>query len=110
MAYPPIIPVIIKDPSADLDYGLDLSPSPVSLKTPYLSPGDYVTALTVTADAGLTVGSSSITANASGVPASQIVAWLSGGVIGTTYNVRFLFTTFQGRTDTRSIQVCVVQR
>jgi len=64
----------------------------------------------VTSDAGVTAGAGSINTNTSGVPAALLVTWLSGGVVGTSYNVHFLFSTSQGRTDTRSISVSVVQR
>ncbi|MDB5985152.1 MAG: hypothetical protein JWR16_205 [Nevskia sp.] len=110
MAYPVTIPGINKDPSADLDYGFDLSPSPQQLMVPWLAAGELVTSLTVTADTGLTVLSSSINTNSSNVPASLLVAWISGGVIGSTYNVKFMFATNQGRTDTRSMQITCVQR
>jgi hypothetical protein len=110
MAFPPVNPVIFKDPSAVLEYGFDLSPSPAQLVKPWLAPSEAVTSLTVTADSGITVNAYSFITNSSGVPASLLVAWLSGGVAGTTYNVKFMFSTNQGRTDTRSMQVSVVQR
>lgn len=105
MFYPPTIPVVYKDPSADLDYGYDLSPAPTQLIKPWLAPGELVTSLTVTADTGITVQSSGIYPNATGVPGSLILSWLTGCEVGTAYLVRFTFTTSQGRTDTKSIQV-----
>ncbi|CAB3784199.1 hypothetical protein [Pararobbsia alpina] len=110
MAYPVNIPVIPKDPSADLDYGFDLSPSATQLIKPWLAVGEQVTNLVVTADDGISVLNSSINANSNGVPASLLVAWLSGGTLGATYNVHFEFTTNQGRTDTRSMQIVCQQR
>jgi hypothetical protein len=110
MPFSPPIPVINKSPSALLDYGFDLSArDPSSGSGPWLQPGETITALTVTADAGVTVASSGIYPNASGVQ-SQVVAWVSGGTIGTEYNVYFLFTSSAGRQDTRTLTLNVVQR
>lgn len=110
MAFPPVTPTFFKDPSADLDFGLDLSPSPTQLVKPWLEPGELVTSVTVKGDAGITASAGSINTNASGVLAALLVTWLTGGVAGTTYGVHFLFSTNQGRTDTRSIWVSVVSR
>jgi hypothetical protein len=110
MAFPVTIPVIYKDPSADLDFGFDLSPSPTQLIKPWLAPGETVTSLTVTADTGLVVNNFSINTNSTNVPTALLLAWLSGGVVGNLYLVHFLFTTSEGRTDTRSMQISVVAR
>jgi len=110
MAITPIIPTIFKDPSAVLEYGFDLSALPTQLIKPWLATDEAVTTLSVTADAGIVVDAYSFITNSSGVPASLLVAWLYGGVAGTSYNVHFLFTTNQGRTDTRSLQISVVSR
>ncbi|MBB5508178.1 phage fiber-tail adaptor protein [Paraburkholderia atlantica] len=109
MALQVTIPVIAKDPSAFLPYGFDLSVSPMPFGKPYLAPRETVTALTVTSDPGITVASSGIYNNAAGVPA-QVVAWIGGGTIGTSYNVRFQFTTNLGNTDCRSISIQCVAR
>nr|WP_132454164.1 hypothetical protein [Paraburkholderia sp. BL8N3] len=98
-----------KDPSAVLDYALDLAPSPSINTKPWLADGETVTLLTVTADAGLTVNSSSIMANSRGITDSLLVAWLAGGTPGATYKVRFAFTTNQGRTDCRAMPVKIAQ-
>lgn len=98
-----------KDPTAVLDFALDLAPSGLNV-SPWLATGEAVTSLTVTPDAGLTVNSSMIAANSSGVAASLLVAWLAGGTVGNTYNVRFTFTTNQGRTDSRTMPVRVIDR
>ncbi|MFM0141713.1 phage fiber-tail adaptor protein [Paraburkholderia sp. RL18-085-BIA-A] len=96
-----------KDPAATLDYGFDLSGPATALAHPWLAPGEAVIDLTVTADTGLTVTGSSINTNASGVPAALLLAWISGGVAGNTYNVSFKFTTNSTppRTDCRSLQI-----
>jgi hypothetical protein len=110
MPYGPPFQIFPKDPSAVLDYGIDLSPVPTLLEKPWLAPGEIVTALTVTPDEGITVESSSINTNAGGIVDALLIAWVSGGVIGTTYNVHFEFTTSLGRTDTRTIQLQCMQR
>ncbi|SOE82096.1 hypothetical protein SAMN05446927_5407 [Caballeronia arationis] len=99
-----------KDPSAVLDFALDLAPAPSINASPWLAQGETVTTLIVTADTGITVNSSSISTNSLGVAASLLVAWLSGGTAGTTYNVRFTFVTSRGRRDSRTMPVRVVQR
>jgi hypothetical protein len=103
---------VTKDPLASLDFGFDLSPAPTQLAQPWLAPGEQVTSLTVTADPGLTVSSSSISANSNGIAGALLVAWLSGGTAGTTYNVRYQFTTNSTppRTDCRSLSVQCVSR
>ena len=112
MAYQPAppLPLVYKDPSATLDYGFDLSAPATQLIKPWLAPDEAVTSLAVTADAGITVDAYSFITNSSGVLASLLVAWLSGGTVGTTYEVHFLFSTNKGRTDTKSVQICVVSR
>jgi hypothetical protein len=102
------IPAVDKDPMALKDYGFDLSLPTRPFGTAWLAPGETLSSLTVTADAGITVASSSIGNNAAGLP-TVAIAWISGGTIGSTYYVRFTFTTNQGRTDTRSILFRVVQ-
>lgn len=103
---------ITKDPGATLDFGFDLSPVPTQLAAPWLAPGEQVVSLTVTPDSGLTLQSSSIGTNASGVAGALLIAWLSGGVAGTSYNVKFAFTTNSTppRTDCRSLSVVVQSR
>lgn len=104
--------VIKKSPGATLDYGLDLSPPVTALNAPWLAPGEQVVTLSVSADTGLTVTSSSVGTNASGIPGALLVAWISGGEAGTTYNVSYTFTTNSTppRTDVRSLQIQVQSR
>jgi len=99
-----------KDPSALLDFALDLAPAASINVSPYLADGETVTSLTVSADTGITVSSSAISANSRNVPASLLIAWLSGGTAGVTYNVKFTFSTSQGRTDARTLPVQVIAR
>ena len=85
----------IKDPDAVLDYQWDWAS--------WLPTGDTIASATVTADAGLTVASSSATSTA-------VLAWLSGGTVGQSYTVQCRVTTVQGRTDDRSFPIAVMQR
>jgi hypothetical protein len=108
MAYPPQIPLLYKDPSATLDFGFDLA-SVNKLIPPWLAPGEIVTSVTVTADTGITAAAGTIGPNSAGIAGSLLLSMISGNTLG-TYLVHFLFTTNQGRTDTRSIQIIVAQR
>lgn len=109
MAAQVTIPTILKDVSAFLCYGFDLSTPYTPQGRPYLAPGETVTALTVTSDAGITVVSSGIHNNLAGIP-SQIAAWISGGALGNVYQVHFFFTTSLGNQDTRTLTLSLVQK
>lgn len=110
MALSPTIPTILASPGSVLDYGFDLSPPPTSLRQPWLASGEQITNLSITTDAGVTVNSQNIGPNSTGVPAALCTAWLSGFSLGGAYFVHYTFTTNQGRTDTRSIQISCLQR
>lgn len=116
------VPVIIKGPVDDRDYGFNMAPEAKSLKKPYLASGELVVTLNVTANPGVNspgctnegkplvndpapvnVEMWSINANADGIPASQIVAWLSGGTMGADYLVKYDGVTSEGRTFERSM-------
>lgn len=110
MALAVTIPTILKSGVAVLDYGIDLSIPQTPLAGPWLQPGEFITTLSVTSsDPALVIDSFGIVPTAAGVMAI-CVAWLSGGVIGTTYLVTFIFTTNEGRTDERSISIQLVNR
>lgn len=109
MAYAPQIPLLYKDPSATLDFGFDLA-SANKLSAPWLAANEVVTGVTVTADTGITAAAGAISANSAGVAGSLLLSMISGGTLGVTYAVHFQFVTSQGRTDTRSVQICVAQR
>ena len=79
----------IKDPDAVLDYEIDWSDWLVT---------DTISASTWTADTGLTVDSDSFTDTATTV-------WLSGGVVGTSYEVVNHIATASGREDDRTIVI-----
>lgn len=135
MAYcPPTIPQgvpsAVKAASAVLNYGFDLSPQsqtstlvqpwapPTPIKLPWLQPGEEVLNLTVSSDGGTPAGNPNITIletqilpNSAGVPASEVVAWVSGGTPGVTYILSYVFTTNSTpiqRVDERSIAIVVV--
>lgn len=85
----------VKDPEAVLDYSIDWSA--------WLA-GDTISTLTVTAiTAGITVDSSSHTA-------TTATAWISGGTVGSNYDIRFRVVTVAGRTDDRTITLIIRYR
>jgi hypothetical protein len=89
-------PEIIKDPDAVLDYPLDWAPWLTDI-------ADTLANHTVTADAGLTMDSSSIVG-------TKVIAWLSGGTEAETYQVVYHIITTGGREDDRSIFVKIAER
>lgn len=105
-----IIPTVPASPGSVLDYGFDLGAPATQLNQPWLAVGEQITSLSVSADPGVVVNSYGYFTNASGVPASLCVVWLSGFTAGQLYGVHVTFTTNQGRTDTRSIQINCLQR
>jgi hypothetical protein len=93
----------LKDPSAVLDYVFDW--------TEWLATGETIAVdsetgeklITITADTGITVDSSTESDG-------KIIVWLSGGTAGINYKVACLITTTEGRTDERTIWIKVVER
>jgi hypothetical protein len=83
-----------KDPSAVLPWGEDWSA--------WLG-SDTISSVTVTATAGLTVSSPTNTT-------TLVLATLSGGVAGSSYQVTFHVTTAGGLQDSRSITINCVNR
>ena len=84
-----------KDPSAILDWAFDW--------TDWLAAAETITDHTITADTGITVGSST---KDTGV----VTVWLSGGTAGINYKVACKITTSAGRTDERTIWIKVTNR
>jgi len=84
-----------KDPSAILDWAFDW--------TDWLAAAETITDHTITADTGITVGSST---KDTGV----VTVWLSGGTAGINYKVACKITTSAGRTDERTIWIKVTDR
>jgi len=80
-----ILGTYIKQPHEVLDYDLDYSE--------WLPVADTIVSTTVTADAGITVGSTIID------PATQRIVkqWISGGADGVTYKIQVTATTAGGR-------------
>jgi hypothetical protein len=93
-----VIPVLIKDPAAELDYGFDWG------MDGWLATGETITTSTWTVAAGLTQTSSGISGG------KVATVWLSGGVAGTDYLVTNRIVTDGGRTDERSLTIRVRQR
>ena len=93
----------LKDPSAVLDYVFDW--------TEWLATGETIAVdsetgeklITITADTGITVDSSTESDG-------KVTVWLSGGTAGINYKVACLITTSAGRTDERTIWIKVVER
>ena len=93
----------LKDPSAVLDYVFDW--------TEWLATGETIAVdsetgeklITITADTGIAVDSST-------EDAGKVTVWLSGGTAGINYKVACLITTTAGRTDERTIWIKVVER
>jgi hypothetical protein len=88
------VSAFVKDPSAVLDYAWNWA---TWLGT------DTIATHTVTAEAGLTVASSTATTTA-------VTAWLSGGTVGESYTVTCRIVTAAARTDERSIMIQVRDR
>jgi len=93
----------LKDPSAVLDYAFDW--------TGWLAAGETIAVdsetgeklITITADTGITVDSSTESDG-------KVTVWLSGGTAGINYKVACLITTSAGRTDERTLWIRVVDR
>jgi hypothetical protein len=134
MAYCPPATPVVKMPTVEkrvgavLNYGFNLSPEivvptnpwapPAPVPVPWLSPGEQVILLNVTAGLGsvsgtadLIVGLQTITANESGVPASLLTAWISGGIAGNIYIVTYAWTTNSSpveRQDDRTLRIVCI--
>lgn len=86
---------IEKDPYAQLDYSLDFSD--------YLPSGDTISSISVSADSGITVVSSTNTDTVA-------TAVISGGTAGTIYNVEFRITTANALQDSRNFRIKVLEK
>jgi len=111
-----------KDPDAVLDYVIDWQARTNGTETSgsdWLGPDEVISDHTITAEAGITVDSSSRTGvvvhdgegnNISLADNTSVRVWLSGGTAGESYDVACEITTDQGRTDERTIRVPVRER
>lgn len=101
--------IFTKDPQAVLDYKFDwkalTNGFDADATEDYLEDLETIASHTVTAEAGITVDSSSITDSA-----TTVTAWLSGGTVGVHYTVTCQIVTSMARTDERSIIVKVEER
>jgi len=86
---------IEKDPYAVLDYSLDW--------TNWMPTGDTISAISITADAGITIDS---TTNTNYIA----TAYISGGTAGNIYNIEYKITTTNGLKDSRNFRIKVVER
>ena len=99
------IPIIDKAPNEVLDYPVDwAADAPIG---PWLSSGETISSVLVSADTGITVQSSSLSPLGN---ATKVIVWLAGGTIGTTYTVTVKIVTSAARTAERSFRVRVVKR
>lgn len=89
------VPLREKQPDDLLDYPIDAAE--------WLASGDEVQSITVEADDGITVDSSSHTTDLA-------VVWLKGGEDGKTYDVSVEITTKQGRVKEFDFQLRVRER
>jgi hypothetical protein len=85
-------PKFTKDPSALLDYAIDWED--------WLEGTDTVASAVWTVPTGLALEDQIETDTVSTI-------WLSGGVLGTKYNVACLMTTTDGRIDERTITISI---
>lgn len=86
---------VLKDPDAKLDYGFDWSS--------WLATGETIMASAWTIPTGLTKVSSSFDDTGTSV-------WLSGGTLGTDYDIINHITTSAGREEDRTIRIKVRAR
>lgn len=86
---------IEKDPYAVLDYSLDFQN--------WMPAGDTITSISVTADTGITIDS---TTNTDYIA----TAYISGGTAGTIYNIEFKIVTTNGLQDSRNFRIKVIER
>ena len=93
----------LKDPSAVLDYVFDWTGWLATVETIAVDSETGEKLITITADTGITVDSSTESDG-------KVTVWLSGGTAGINYKVACLITTTEGRTDERTIWIKVVDR
>jgi len=96
-----------KDADAVLDFKFDFAPlanGQVGANSDWLESGETITGHTITADAGITVDSSSFTDTN-----TSVTVWLSGGTAGNKYRINCEITTAT-RTEQRSMMIKVVER
>lgn len=99
-------PYFLKDPDEVLDYKFDFAAlTNGNGATDYLESGETISSETVTAGAGITLDSETITDSN-----TSVTIWLSGGTAGNTYTVTCQIATSASRTVERSIYVTVAEK
>ena len=97
--------IFAKDPDAVLDYHLDWTtwlPTGDSVSTSRWFVTDSNLSNDLTANSALKINRQTLSNNTS-------TAWLSGGVVNTTYYLVNRITTAEGRRDDRHIQILMKQ-
>ena len=89
---------IDKDPTAVLDYPFDW--------IEWLNTAETISSTSVT----VSINPLTVESNAVNATSKAVIVWLSGGVVGTSYRVSVTITTSEQRTDTRSINVNIINR
>lgn len=93
--------LVLKDPDAFLDYRFDAKAQTNGTgNEDFLTASDTIASFAVTADAGLTVDSTSKVDDD-----TAVVVWLSGGTLGEAYLVNCRITTAAGRVQDKTIRV-----
>lgn len=87
--------VFIKDSDATLDYGFDWSG--------WLETGESISSYIITTACGITKASDTNTS-------ASVIVWLSGGAVGTRYDVACKITTNKNRIDERTMKIDVKKR
>lgn len=96
----------VKDPQAVLDYKFDWKAlTNGSGPSDWLASSETISSFVITADAGLTVNSSSQTDTN-----TSVTVWLSGGTDGTEYSLACKIVTSSARTDERTVTISVRNR
>lgn len=103
----------LKDPDATLDYKFDFAPleNGRDANSNWLdrssSPVEQIASYVITAESGITVDKDSLSDSN-----TSVVVWLSGGTVGTIYNISCKITTASSpqRIDERTIRVKIVER
>lgn len=85
----------LKDPDAILDFSIDWSN--------WLATGETISTSTWNVPTGITKDSDTNTSTVTTI-------WLSGGTVGTTYEIVNHIATDAGREDDRTIKISVAQR
>ena len=89
-----------KDPQSVLDFALDWSL--------WMTTGDYLVSCSFQpSSADITIISQTVGTTLAGTSNANAVAWIGGGVQGTTYTVTCHVTTANGRQDERTFSLLV---